>query len=151
MTFKGGRRKESVEREIAAGRETSFGLNMELTYLDLKNQEKKCEVIFRFKEKPFHDIFFKSYKKDPTTADLIKQFENTWIILGSGGTPEDPKAYVVAQTKDYSGLCFTPQFDKGKISKYRIAFGAWAKWVPSKQVDIFGKYSIDEIFERIRK
>jgi len=151
VKFHPGRNKASAERDAKLGLEVSFGLNMEMTYLDLKNQEKKCEVIFRFKEKPFHNIFFKSYKKNPTIQDLIDQFKNTWIILASGNIPEDPKAYVVAQTKNYPNLCFTPQYDKGKIVKYRIAFGSWAKWVPAKQFDIFGNNSVDEIFERIRK
>lgn len=150
-TFHPGRRKESVEREAANGKETSFGLNMELTYLDLNNQEKTAEVIFRFKEKPFYDAAFKSYKKNPTTQDLIDQYKHTWIIFASGGTPEDPKAYIVAKLGDYRDLCFTPQTEHGRITKYRMSFARWAKWNSANQVDIFGHLSINERFEQIRR
>ncbi len=151
VTFKPGRKKESVELAAKRGVEFSFGLNMELILFDLTNKLKTIEVMFRFKEKSFRDVFFKSYKKNPTTDDLVEQLRNTWIILGSGNMPEDPSAYVVAKISDYPRLCFTPQLDKGKVVKYRISFGQWSKWVPAKQYDIFGNLTIDEMFERMRK
>lgn len=150
VTFTPGRSKESVERDVKSGKETSFGLNMELLYLDLKHREKKTEVLFRFKEKPFVDVFFKSYKQNPTVKDLVDQLRNTWMILGSGGIPELPKAYIVAKISDYPELCFTPQHDHGKIVKYRISFARWSKWIPSNQIDIFGKNTVDEMIGRIR-
>ena len=135
-SFRPGRSKASVERDSKLGRETSFGLNMKLVYLNLKNQEKEVEVMFRFKEKPFHD--------------LVEQLKNTWIILGSGNSPEEPKAYVIAKISSYPKLCFTPQYDKGRLVKFRIAFTTWSKWIPAKQYDIFGKSMVDEMIERIR-
>ena len=151
VEFHPGRSKASVERDSKLGREFSFGLNMELIYLDLKNQEKKVEIMFRFKEKPFRDVFFKSYKKNPTTEDLVEQLKNTLIILGSGNTPDDPKAYVIAKISSYPKLCFTPQYDKGKLVKFRIAFTQWSKFIAVNQISIFGTSLVDEAFERMRQ
>jgi hypothetical protein len=149
-SFTPNRSKKKIEKEVKEGKDVSFGLNMELSLLDMNNKEKRIEILFRFKEKPFFDVFFKSYKENPTIKDLRDQLKNTWMILGSGNTPEEPKAYVVAKIAEYPDICFTPQHDHGRIVKYRINFAKWSKWIPVEQVDLFGVKTIDEMMGRMR-
>ena len=47
VDFKPGRSKAEAEQDVKKGKETSFGLNMEMTYLDMYMKEKKTEVMFR--------------------------------------------------------------------------------------------------------
>lgn len=149
--FQPGKRKAQVVKELAEGKEVSFGLNMEMTYLDLKNMEKTCEIVLRFRDHAFNDINLKSYVDNPTTQDLINQYKNTWLIFASGNTPENPSAFVVAKTSDYHNKCFRLRHENGKVSKVNINFGAWAKWIPVGLKDIFGESLVDQAFDRIRQ
>ena len=151
VAFRPNRTKESVDLAQRRGEEISFGLNMELLYLDLKGQERKTEIIFRFKPKPFYDIYFKPYKKNPTTENLIEQFKNTWVICGSGNIPEAPKAFAVFKVSKLPTGCFAPVHEHGKIIKYKIAFQKYSRWNSTGQIiNLFGGNIIDDLFNQIR-
>jgi len=151
IAFKPNRTKESVDLAQSRGEEISFGLNMELSYIDLLSKEKKAEIIFRFKPKPFYDVYFKPYKKNPTTENLIEQFKDTWVICGSGNMPESPKAFAVFKVSELPTGCFVPCHEHGKIIKFKIAFAKWVQWNSTGQIiNLFGGNIIDDLFGQIR-
>lgn len=150
ISYHPSRKKETIKAAVDRGEEVSFGLNMELTYLNQLDQECYTEVIIKYKELPFYDVHFKSYVPNPTSDDLIKQFENTWIILASGNTPEDPSAFIVTRLGEYPVQCFVDASAKGHRGRWKIAFNKYLKWKPVKAVSLFGETIANE-FEKIRK
>jgi len=151
IAFRPNRTKASVDLARSQGKEVSFGLNMELSYINLLGKEKKAEIIFRFKPKPFYDIYFKPYKKNPTTKNLIEQFKDTWVICGSGNVPEAPKAFAVFKVSKLPTGCFVPCYEHGKIIKYKIAFQKYSGWNSTGQIiNLFGGNIIDDLFGQIR-
>ena len=151
INFRSSRKKADVERDVAKGKEVSFGLNQEMTYEDFKGNFQKVDVIFRFKELPFYEIYLKSYKRKPTIEDLIEQFKNTWIILGSGNIPEEPKAMIIFKADILPKQCFVPVLEYGKVVKFKVSFSKWLRWVAGKQADIFGDNLVNEMFKKIRR
>ena len=144
-------RKKAKMRELEeAGEEISFGLNMVLTYRDKDDIVKETDIVLRHKEKPFYDFYFKAIAENPTVDDLVNQWKNTWFILYSGGTVEEPKAVVVTKFTELHKQCFVSAESKDHRGRFRISFAKWIKWVPFQQVNIFGESS-DLLFERIRK
>jgi len=150
ISYRPSRRKEYIKAAVDRGEEVSFGLNMELTYLDLKGKKRTTEVIVKYKDHPFYDINFKTYTNNPTTDDLIRQFKDTWIILASGGTPEEPTAFLVTKLGEYPVQCFVDASSKGHRNRWKIAFHKYLKWKPVKQVSLFGE-TIAAEFDKIRR
>jgi len=149
--FRANRKKESLRKKEAAGEEISFGLNMILTYEDEEGNIRETDIVLKHKERPFYEIVFTALAKKPTTADLVKQWKDTWLILYSGGTPVNPKAILVTKLGEFPEQCFVKVNEqKVKRGRFRMAFGKWAKWSPAKQVNIFGE-GIDKEFEKIRR
>lgn len=149
--FKPGRKKKAMKKLADEGEEVSFGLNMILTYENEKGETEETEVILRHKDKPFYDIHFKSFVDNPKINNLIAQWEDTWIILFSGGTIGDPKAVIVAKFGEYPAECFVDASHKGHPGRWKLSFAKWLKWVPCNMVDIFGNDPVKEQFEKIRK
>ena len=149
--FRSSRKKLDIERDIAKGKEVSFGLNQEMVYEDFKGNFQKTDIIFRFKELPFYEVYLKSYKRKPTIEDLIEQLKDTWIILGSGNVPEEPKAMIIFKAEMLPRQCFVPVLEYKKVVKFKINFAKWIRWVPNHQADIFGNNLVDEMFKKIRK
>jgi len=150
-SFKSNRSKASIKAAVDRGEEVSFGLNMMMTYVDLKGKVRISQVILKFKDHPFYSIVFKSYTEGSTLDDVRKQFENTWVILASGNTPEEPTAYVVAKISDFPAQCFTPIESRSGKERWNIMFNKYIKWKPAKQMSIFGDDVINDEFEKIRK
>ncbi len=150
ISYRPSRRKETIKAAVDRGEEVSFGLNMEMTYLDTQNKERTVDVIVKYKDHPFYDYFFKSYVPEPTIDDLCEQFKNTWIILASGNTPEDPSAFIVTRLGEYPVQCFVDASSKGHRNRWKLAFNKYLKWRPAKQVSIFGE-TIHNEFEKIRR
>jgi hypothetical protein len=150
IEFHPSRRKEGIKAAVDRGEEVSFGLNMELVYLDLNGKECNTEVIVKYKDHPFYDVHFKSYVPNPTPNDLVKQFEDTWIILASGGDPEEPTAFIVTRLGEYPIQCFVDASSKGHRGRWKIAFNKYLKWKPVKSVSLFGD-TIENEFEKIRR
>ena len=149
-SFHASRKKAKMRGLEEAGEEISFGLNMVLTYKDENDIIREIDVVLRHKEKPFYDFYFKAIAANPTVDDLINQWKDTWFILYSGGTVEEPKAVVVTKFTELHKQCFVSAESKGHRGRFKISFAQWVKWVPFKQVNIFGESS-DILFERIRK
>lgn len=150
ISYRPSRRKEGIKAAVDRGEEVSFGLNMELLYVDQNDDHKVTEVIVKYKDHPFYDISFKTYTNNPTTDDLIKQFKDIWIILASGGTPEEPTAFLVTKLGEYPVQCFVDASSKGHRNRWKIAFNKYLKWKPVKQVNLFGE-TIAAEFEKIRR
>ena len=143
------RRKEGIKAAVDRGEEVSFGLNMELTYLDRNGHPLKTEVIIKYKDHPFYDVSFKSYVNNPSLKDLVEQFRDIWIILASGGDPEEPSAFIVTKLGEYPVQCFVDASAKGHRGRWKIAFNKYLKWKPVKGINLFGE-SIAKEFEKIR-
>jgi len=149
IEYHSSRRKEGIKAAVDRGEEVSFGLNMELLYVDKNNDHKITEVIIKYKDHPFYDISFKSYVNNPTVDDLVEQFKGIWIILASGGDPEEPSAFIVTKLGEYPVQCFVDASAKGHRGRWKIAFNKYLKWKPVKGTNLFGE-SITKEFEKIR-
>jgi hypothetical protein len=150
ISFKPNRSKKSVKQDSDAGKEVSFGLDQIMTYIDENGIEKWSPIIMRFKPTPFYDVYFKAMKENPTPADLIEQMKDVWIYLGSGGTPENPKAIILTKLGEYPIECIVnAEGNKGHKGRFKIAFNKWVKWNATNVPNIFGETS-DKLFDKIR-
>lgn len=149
ISFKSNRKKASIKDAAEKGEEVSFGLNMIMTYLDEKGKKKETQVIIRHKPKPFYIVALKSYIPNPTRDDLVKQMENVWIYLLSGGTPEKPKAIALTRLDELPIECLT-DYSKSQKGKFGIHFSKWVKYVPIGR-NILGDDNETELFSKLRK
>jgi len=147
ISFKPNRTKVSIQEATERNEEVSFGLNMIMTYYDIKKIKRETEVVIKYRVSPFYDIMFKSYIKNSVLADVTKQFKNIWIILASGGTPEAPTAFIVTKLGEYPEQCFTSTTN----NRWKISFNKYLKWKSAKQLSIFGDDMIADEFNKIRK
>jgi hypothetical protein len=150
ISFKSGRRKTEIKAAADRGEEVSFGLNMTMTYLDEKNKKRETQIIIRHKDKPFYNVYLKSYIPNPTKEDLIKQMVGIWIYLLAGGTVEKPKAIALTKLGEYPPECIADASAKGQRGRFVLHFNKWIKYTLLGNT-IFGEDAEIELFNKLRK
>ena len=153
-SFTPGRSKEKIKKKAEAGEEVSFGLNQEMIYIDLKGDEKRVDIIMKYKPKPFYSINLKAMSKNPTVEEFINQMKDTWVYLASGGSPENPKSVLITKIDWFPIQCFKLIVEKDSkfksTGRFRINFGKVISWKSVKSIDLFGKRTATEEIKKIR-
>jgi hypothetical protein len=125
----------------------AYGLDMIITFENKNSQILERSVIIRHREKQFYSLILKSFVMNPDAKEIRKQFDNMWLILGSGGTPEDPASYIVTSVRNLPDYCFESENYKNNKNRIAVHFKRAVPWRSSKYQTLLG----DTIFTEIAK
>jgi len=128
--FRSGRRKELMKKLYDKGEEISFGLNMNMTYLDFNNIKKQTEVVLKYKPRaPFNYILVKCFVEKATIYDCYEQWKNIWLIPFTGGTVHNPKSVAVVKVGNLNPKLHIRPVKSDKVrGAFRLHFLKYTKW-----------------------
>ena len=125
----------------------AYGLDMIIEFENKNLEISKKHAIIRHREKQFYHLLLKSYTMNPSIEEIRKQFDDMWLILGSGGTPEKPASYIVTKVKDLPDYCFSVPGYKNNKNQVMVHFKKAIPWQSASYQSLFG----DTIFTEIAK
>lgn len=129
--------------------EEPFGLDMVMNYVDRKGKIKEKIIVFKYSKDRFYNIYLKTYLEKYTFKDLQEQFSNTCLVLGSGGTPKNPKGIIIVPVSFFPEKFFVNASYKNNRCRTQLQFGLLVQWKSVLYRDLFGD-SINKELEKLR-